>query len=141
MSVRLLRTSKRMRQLELARLASVSLWRLSHAERGLIELTDDEIARIARALDVPVNALWNPGDSELSIDLVFAGDYAAAVCGPRTLPDGVIQPARTIELDAEAIKSLETRDGKRALRTRLERVYNAVSQPTGSASEPATWSA
>ena len=66
-----LRTAKSIGQVAPAGKAGVSRYRLSHAERGLIELTDDERGRIASALDVPVNALFpSGGDSALTIDLV-----------------------------------------------------------------------
>jgi transcriptional regulator with XRE-family HTH domain len=140
MSVRLLRTAKGVGQVELCRKAGVSRFRLSHAERGLIELADDEIARIARALDVPVDAIFpSSGEHKLTIDLLFAGDYAAAVCGPRIMQDGTIQPQRTFELDETALKSLETREGKQALRARLTRIYDAVNAAHGANTEPAEW--
>ena len=143
MNVRLLRNAKnpRVGQVELCRKAGVSRFRLSNAENGRIQLTDDELSRIASALDVPVSAIFqSSGESALTIDIVMAGDYTAAICGPRQLPDGTIQEAQTIELDDVGIKCLSSKAGQMTLRKRLERVYDCLSQAPGAASEPATWS-
>ena len=152
--VRPFRATTGMSRQELAARSSVSFYRLGLIERGFAAASEKEQALIAKALGAKTVEDVFPPEAKpaattavdlsqryLAIDLVFAGEYAAAIVGPRELADGTIQPSRTIELDDEARTSLQTREGKRALRKRLERIFDALSAPPGAASEPAEWSA
>jgi hypothetical protein len=137
---------------ELAALSGVSFYRLGLIERGFVPASERERAMIAKALGADtIESVFPTAEKPaeqtaadvspryLPIDIVRAGGYNAAIVGPRELPDGTIQPSRTIELDVAGLKSLETRDGRRELRARLTRIYDAVNAAPGTDTEPATW--
>ena len=56
--LRVLRAERHMTQLTLARKARCHQSRLSHLENGLDTATDDELARLAKVLRVPVADLF-----------------------------------------------------------------------------------